>query len=133
MHMNRRRSNIEIIADILRIGQANKTPIMYRVGMSHAQLHRYLDYLVERGFVVSDSHAYPGATAYRVSQDGKLLLRSIESVEGLLISDDEAALSESISESLAVSRSSRGKGYRLHKPNRNLGVSLIRKASTRKS
>jgi predicted transcriptional regulator len=94
--MNRRRSKIEIIAEILRVGQGNKTEIMYHVGMSHAQLCKYLDYLVERGFVVSDSHAYAGAV-YRISQDGKLLLRSIESVEGLLISDDGAASSESIS------------------------------------
>lgn len=130
--MNRRRSNIEIIADILRIGQATKTQIMYRVGMSHTQLHKYLDYLVERSFLISDSHAYPGAV-YRVSQDGKLLLRSIESVEGLLISDNAAASSESISESLSPSRRSRGKGYRLRKPSGNLGVALIRKGSTRKS
>jgi predicted transcriptional regulator len=104
--MNRRRSKIEIIAEILRVGEGNKAEIMYRVGMSHAQLHRYLDYLVERGFVVSDSDACAGGV-YRVSRDGKLLLRSIESVEGLLISDDRAGSSECISESLSLSRRGR--------------------------
>jgi predicted transcriptional regulator len=96
MHMNHRRSKIEIIADILRVGEGKKAEIMCRVGMSHAQLQKYLDYLVERGFVVSDSDEYARGV-YRVSQDGKLLLRSIDNVEGLLMSGDGAASSESIS------------------------------------
>ncbi len=85
--MNGRRSNIEIIADILRLGQGSKTQIMYRVGMSYAQLHKYLDYLVERGFLVWDSYRYPGGI-YRVSQEGKLLLQSIEKIEGILTFDN---------------------------------------------
>ncbi len=102
--MSHRRSNIEIIADILRIGQASKTQIMYRVGMRHDQLHKYLDYLMERSFLNCDSTRYPGAV-YHVSQDGKLLLQSIEKIEGLLNSADGAASPENISESLAASRS----------------------------
>ena len=38
MEMNRRRSNVEVIADILRLGDAGKTEIMYSANMSYRQL-----------------------------------------------------------------------------------------------
>jgi predicted transcriptional regulator len=38
----RRRSSIQIIADILRLGEAGKTHIMYAANMSHQQLHKYI-------------------------------------------------------------------------------------------
>ena len=46
--VSRRRSNIEIIADMLRVGEngAGKTEIMYSANMSYSQIQRYLDYLV---------------------------------------------------------------------------------------
>ena len=40
--MNKRRSNIEIIADMLRVGEngAGKTEIMYSANMSYAQIQK---------------------------------------------------------------------------------------------
>ncbi|MBI2868818.1 MAG: hypothetical protein HYX96_03215 [Chloroflexi bacterium] len=81
-----RRSRIEIIADILRMGEASKTQMMYRVGMSYAQLERYLDYLVGRGFLVRKLERYPSGI-YQVSQEGDELLHSIEKIEELLAVD----------------------------------------------
>ena len=42
--MNQRRSNIEIIGDMLRVGEngAGKTEIMYSANMSYSQLQKYL-------------------------------------------------------------------------------------------
>ena len=108
--MNGRRSNIEIIADILRMGQASKTQIMYRVGMSFAQLQKYLDYLLERGFLIRNSFKTPGAI-YSVSQEGKSLLQSIERIEQLLAFDNGIEQSENISQSLMASQNNVRKGY----------------------
>ena len=113
--MNGRRSNIEVIADILRIGQASKTHIMYRVGMSYAQLQKYLDYLVERGFLVwspEGSDRYRGGI-YRISQEGKQLLQWIEKIEELLTFDHGSEPSENISKSLIapISKNSGKKAY----------------------
>jgi predicted transcriptional regulator len=41
--MERRRSSVEVIADILRLGQAGKTEIMYSANMSYFQLQKYLN------------------------------------------------------------------------------------------
>ena len=38
--MERRRSSVEVIADILRLGQAGKTEIMYSANMSYFQLQK---------------------------------------------------------------------------------------------
>ena len=42
--MHRRRSNIEIIGDMLRVGSngAGKTEIMHSANMSYSQLQKYL-------------------------------------------------------------------------------------------
>ena len=52
--VGRRRSNIEIIADMLRVGEsgAGKTEIMYSANMSYTQIQKYLDYLVELDDIV---------------------------------------------------------------------------------
>jgi predicted transcriptional regulator len=48
MNLDRRRSSIEIIADMLRLGEAGKTEMMYSVNMSYFQLQKYLNFLLER-------------------------------------------------------------------------------------
>jgi len=44
MKINRRRSNIEIIADMIKVGEngAGKTEIMYSANMSYSQIQKYL-------------------------------------------------------------------------------------------
>ena len=91
--MNGRRSNIEVIADILRLGKAGKTRIMYQVGMSYAQLERYLGFLVERGFLIKETGRNP-STIYYPSQRGLELLRGIERIDELLRADDADPLSD---------------------------------------
>lgn len=76
---DRRRSNIEIIADMLRLGEAGKTEMMYSVNMSYFQLTKYLNFLLERGLVDKIAVGNPSVT-YRVTNKGLKLLRSIDGV-----------------------------------------------------
>ncbi len=79
MNLERRRSSIEIIADMLRLGEAGKTEIMYSVNMSYFQLQKYLSFLLERGLIDKVALGNPSVT-YRVTQKGLSLLRSIDGI-----------------------------------------------------
>lgn len=83
--MNRRRSNIEIIADMLRIGEngAGKTEIMYSANMSYAQIQRYLGFLLSHGFINKVKVGNPSVT-YQVTEKGGELLRNIDSIVEIL-------------------------------------------------
>jgi predicted transcriptional regulator len=77
MNLDRRRSSIEIIADMLRLGEAGKTEIMYSVNMSYFQLQKYLDFMLDRGLIDKVKLGNPSVT-YRVTAKGLRLLRSID-------------------------------------------------------
>ena len=79
MTFDRRRSSIEIIADMLRLGEAGKTEMMDRVNMSYFQLTKYLNFLIERGLVSKIALGNPSVT-YRVTNKGLQLLRSIDGI-----------------------------------------------------
>jgi predicted transcriptional regulator len=83
--MNNRRSNIEIIADMLRVGEngAGKTEIMYSANMSYAQIQKYLGFLMSHGFISKMMIGNPSVT-YQVTDSGLKLLKSIESVVEIL-------------------------------------------------
>jgi predicted transcriptional regulator len=91
--MNHRRSNIEIIADMLRVGEngAGKTEIMYSVNMSYSQIQKYLGFLIGHGFVDRLQVGNPMVT-YRVTEKGLGLLRSIDTVLEVLEFRDAADL-----------------------------------------
>lgn len=79
MNLDRRRSSIEIVADMLRLGEAGKTEIMYSVNMSYFQLKKYLSFLLERQLIDRVTVGNPSIT-YRVTKKGLELLRSIDSI-----------------------------------------------------
>ena len=83
--MNNRRSNIEIIADMLRVGEngAGKTEIMYSVNMSYTQIQKYLGFLMSQGFISKMAIGNPSVT-YQVTDSGLKLLKSIDSVIEIL-------------------------------------------------
>ena len=81
--MNNRRSNIVVIADILRLGQAGKTEIMYSAKMSHRQLQEYLEFLVQNGFIDVMKAGNP-VTVYKVNEKGLKLLKTIEGLLEML-------------------------------------------------
>jgi predicted transcriptional regulator len=82
---SRRRSNIEIIADMLRVGEngAGKTEIMYSANMSYSQIQKYLDYLVNQGFIVRVEMDNT-LVAYQVTDSGLRLLKAIDTLMGML-------------------------------------------------
>jgi predicted transcriptional regulator len=83
--MNRRRSNIEIIADMLKVGEngAGKTEIMYSANMSYAQIQKYLGFLLSHGFINKVAVGNPVVT-YQVTDKGGELLKNIDSIMEVL-------------------------------------------------
>jgi Predicted transcriptional regulator len=79
--MNHRRSNIEIIADMLRVGEngAGKTEIMYSANMSYSQIQKYLGFLLSQGLIDKVELGNPVVT-YQVTDEGSALLRSIDNI-----------------------------------------------------
>jgi len=79
--MNRRRSNIEIIAEMLKVGEngAGKTELMYSVNMSYAQLQKYLKFLLAHGLVQKVEVGNP-CVRYHVTDKGSELMKSIDAV-----------------------------------------------------
>jgi predicted transcriptional regulator len=91
--MHRRRSNIEIIGDMLRIGAngtngAGKTEIMYSANMSYSQLQKYLGLLISQGFIDKLQVGNPMVT-YRVTEKGATLLQSIDTILDVLEFKDD--------------------------------------------
>ncbi len=83
MKPERRRSSIEVIADMLRLGEAGKTEIMYSANMSYFQLQKYLGLLLELRLIDKVTMGNPSVT-YRVTSKGLRLLRSIDSILEML-------------------------------------------------
>ena len=79
MRLDRRRTSMEIIADMLRLGEAGKTEIMYSANMSYFQLQKYLNFLLERGLIDKVKLGNPSVT-YRVTRKGLRILRSIDAL-----------------------------------------------------
>ena len=83
--VGQRRSNIEIIADMLRVGEhgAGKTEIMYSANMSYSQIEKYLNYLVSHGFI-DKVKPEDSVVCYRVTDSGRRLLKMIEGLVKML-------------------------------------------------
>ena len=89
MRVNRRRSDIEIIADMLKVGEngAGKTEIMYSANMSYSQIQKYLGYLVAHGFIDKIKMGNPSVT-YQVTENGLRLLQLVNSLREMLGLDE---------------------------------------------
>ncbi len=81
--IERRRSSIEVIADMLRLGEAGKTEIMYSANMSYFQLQKYLKFLLELKLIDRVTVGNPVVT-YRVTRKGLKLLRHIDDILEIL-------------------------------------------------
>jgi predicted transcriptional regulator len=83
--VSRRRSDIKIIADMLRVGEkgAGKTEIMYTANMSYSQIQKYLEYLVNQGFI-HKVDLDNTMIAYQVTESGLNLLQAIDNLIAML-------------------------------------------------
>ena len=90
MKVSRRRSNIEIIAEMLKVGEngAGKTRIMYNANMSYKQIQKYLGFLMGEGFIDKVEVGNTSVT-YKVTDRGLKLLNSINNIMEMLGLDDE--------------------------------------------
>lgn len=88
MRVNRRRSDIEIIAEMLKVGEngAGKTEIMYNVNMSYRQIQKYLGFLLGQGLIDRMQMGNPCVT-YQITDKGTKLLQLIKAVEEVLEPD----------------------------------------------
>ncbi len=93
MRVSRRRSDIEIIADMLKVGEngAGKTEIMYSANMSYTQIQKYLGFLVGQGFIDKMKIGNPCVT-YQVTDSGLKLLETINTLREMLGLDDDHRL-----------------------------------------
>lgn len=93
MRINRRRSDIEIIAEMLKVGEngAGKTEIMYSVNMSYRQIQKYLGFLMAQGFIDRMKMGNPSVT-YQVTDSGLKLLELLNQIEEMLGLDEQASL-----------------------------------------
>ena len=89
MRLNQRRSDIEIIADMLKVGEngAGKTEIMYSVNMSYRQIQKYLGFLMGQGLIDKMKMGNPSVT-YQVTDSGLRLLQLISNIKEMLGLDD---------------------------------------------
>ncbi len=83
-----RRSSIQVIADILRLGEAGKTEIMYSANMSYFQLQKYLGFMLELKLINKVMVGNPVVT-YRVTEKGIRLLRNIDGILEMLEMKEE--------------------------------------------
>ena len=89
MRVNRRRSDIEIIADMMEVGEngAGKTKIMYSANMSYRQIQKYLGFLIAQGFIDKIEMGNPSVT-YRVTDSGLKLMELINNIKEMLGLDE---------------------------------------------
>ena len=93
MRVNQRRSDIEIISDMLEVGEngAGKTQIMYGANMSYSQIQKYLGFLMGHGFVDKMKMGNPSVT-YQVTDSGLKLLELISNLKEMLGLDESKTL-----------------------------------------
>jgi predicted transcriptional regulator len=91
MMINHRRSNVEIIADMLRVGEngAGKTEIMYSANMSYAQIQKYLALLMSKDLINKVEVGNP-SIKYHVTDKGSKLLESINDIMEMLGLEEDA-------------------------------------------
>jgi predicted transcriptional regulator len=76
-----KRTNIEIIADMLRAGEegGGKIETLYTADMNHRQVQKYLEYLVSQGFI-NKVNLGNTVVAYQVTETGLKFLKAIDTL-----------------------------------------------------
>ena len=90
MRVNQRRSDVEIIGEMLRIGAngAAKTKIMYSANMSYNQMKKYLHFLTGQGYLDRSDAGNP-SVRYQATEKGLNLLKCIDGFTEILGLYDE--------------------------------------------
>jgi predicted transcriptional regulator len=85
-------SDIEIIADMLRVGEngAAKTETVYTADMSYPQIQEYLEYLINQGFI-NKVNLDNTVIAYQVTESGLKLLKAIDTLLEMIESTESSS------------------------------------------
>jgi predicted transcriptional regulator len=78
-----RRSRIEIVADILRLGEASEVEMRHNANMSYFQLANYLSALLELKLVDKATIGEQLVT-YKITEKGTRLLKEIDNMMEIL-------------------------------------------------
>jgi len=83
--MKKERSRMEIISDILKVTReekkAKKTRIMRRANLDWVNFQRYLDFLIEKGFIAKSN---PDSEYYEITENGKNLSDKLKETNEIL-------------------------------------------------
>jgi len=82
--MNRRRDSIIIVSEILScaVKGVKKSEIMYKVGLSSAQLKKYVEFLLMSKLLVENNHYH--RPTFETTAKGKSFLEALERINKLL-------------------------------------------------
>ena len=82
MLFDHKRSEVEIISNILSLTKngAKKTHIMYKTNMSYSLFINYLDFLIDKKLIERQNSNPSGEVFYKVTEDGKKVLKNINTV-----------------------------------------------------
>lgn len=83
--MGRRRGEVQILIDILRISKkgVKVTHLMYKANLSYSTLRKYLSSMSKRGLIVKVRNN-DGSMVYRATEKGKLVLNRLKEVRHVL-------------------------------------------------
>lgn len=77
MSVGNRRSELEIIRDILSMGNGRTTLLRYSVNLSHAQMQKYLGFLEKSGLIEMERHGTRALT-FAVTPKGRQALTQMD-------------------------------------------------------
>ena len=82
-------SDIEAIGDMLRAGEngSGRAEVVYTADMSYPQIQKYLDYLMNEGFV-NKVNLDDTKVVYQVTESGLKLLKAIDNLIAMLESTE---------------------------------------------
>ena len=86
-----RRWGVQILRDILILGECGKTRILYGANMNSMQLNRYLEYLTTKGFLESRPSEEKGTAVFQITPKGGELLGQLEELLDVLELEDPIA------------------------------------------
>ncbi len=89
--VGQRQNNIEVIGDILRAGKngSGRAEVVYTGDMSYPQIQKYLDYLINEGFI-NKVNLDKTMVVYQVTESGLKFLKAIDTLLNMMESTHDS-------------------------------------------
>jgi predicted transcriptional regulator len=84
-------TNIEVIGDILRAGEngSGRVEVVYTADVSYPQIQKYLDYLINEGFI-NKVNLDDTKVVYQVTESGLKFLKAIDTLLNIIESTQDS-------------------------------------------